>query len=210
MAEYTLYSFAQSGHSYKAALMLSLCSLEWEPRVIDFFNKESHTDTYRTQINEMGEVPVLLHGSRKYTQSGVILDYLAEQSGRFGWGDGDERREILRWIFFDNHKFTGYLSAHRFLWYVMKTDNDATAFTKMRAEAALAIVEKHLAGRTWVVLDRPTIADISMAGYVFYDGEFDLDFENYPALCAWRDRLRALPGWAGPYDLLPEAPPAKG
>jgi glutathione S-transferase len=56
-ADFTLYCFAQSGNAYKAALMLNLCSADWTPRFVDFFNGETRTEAYRA-INVMGEVPV--------------------------------------------------------------------------------------------------------------------------------------------------------
>ena len=83
MAEYQLYCFAQSGNAYRAALMLNLIGADWEPIWVDFFAKgEQRTPAYRTNVNEMGEAPVLAHGSRKLSQSGVILTYLAERSAR--------------------------------------------------------------------------------------------------------------------------------
>ena len=63
----------------------------------------------------MGEVPVLVHGAKKLSQSGVILTYLAERSGKFQPDGEDERLETLRWIIFDNQKVNGYLGPYRFL-----------------------------------------------------------------------------------------------
>ena len=115
MAEYTLYCFAQSGNTYKAALMLNLCNADWTPRFVDFFNGETRTPEYRAHINEMGEVPVLEFGGKRLSQSGVILDFLAAASGSFGWTNGDERREIMRWILWDNHKLTSYIATLRYM-----------------------------------------------------------------------------------------------
>src|SRR5215470_11752928 len=103
MAEYQLYCFAQSGNSFKAALMLNLINADWAPIRVDFFNGETRTEAYRTNVNEMGEVPVLVQGVRKLSQSGVILSYLGERSGRFIGNSDDDRLEIQRWILFDNH-----------------------------------------------------------------------------------------------------------
>ncbi len=58
---------------------------------------------------------VLVHRGEKMTQSGVMLDYLAAQTGQFGPRNDGERREILRWILFDNHKFTSYYATLRYL-----------------------------------------------------------------------------------------------
>src|SRR5262245_54851108 len=103
MAEYQLYCFAQSGNAYRVALMLNLIDADWAPIFVDFFRKgETRTPEFRAEINEMGEVPVLEHGDRKLSQSGVILTYLAERSGRFLPQGDDQRLEALRWIIFDN------------------------------------------------------------------------------------------------------------
>ena len=64
--------------------MLNLIGADWEPLWVDFFGKgETRSPQYRTNVNEMGEVPALVHGTRKLSQSGVILSYLAERSGKF-------------------------------------------------------------------------------------------------------------------------------
>ena len=114
MAEYRLHCFAQSGNAYKAALMLELCGADWEPRFVDYFNGETRTPEFRA-VNVMGEVPLLEHGALELAQSGVILDYLAGQLGQFGPENESDRREILRWLLFDNHKLTSYTATLRFL-----------------------------------------------------------------------------------------------
>lgn len=210
MAEYELHCFAQSGNSYKAALMLNLIGADWAPRFVDFFNGETRSPQYRTEVNEQGEAPVLSHGGRKLSQSGVILTYLSERSDRFAPQGDDERHEVLRWILFDNHKFTSYLATYRFLRAFAKgADPAVAAFLEGRCKAAFAIVEKHLAASPFLVGERPTIADISMCGYVYYPvEELGFDFAaDYPAVDAWRSRIQALPGWGHPYELMPGHPP---
>ena len=204
MAEFQLYCFAESGNAYKVALMLELCGADWEARFVDFFNGETRSDDYRSQVNEMGEVPVLLHGGRRLIQTGVMLEYLAEHFGKFGWNSDDERREILRWMYFDNHKFTSYNATLRFMVSLLKTgETPATEFLRGRAEAAMQIVDKHLGSHDFMALDRLTIADLSLAGYMFYDGELGVDLNDYPNILKWRERISSQPGWKGPYDLMP-------
>ena len=108
--EFRLYCFAQSGNAYKAALTLQLCGAKWQPRFVDFFNGETRTPEYREKVNEMGEVPVLEHAGKRLSQSGVILHYLAEHFGKF---QGEDKREVLRWILWDNHKLTSYIATLR-------------------------------------------------------------------------------------------------
>ena len=207
MAEYILYGFAQSGNCYKVALALELGGADWTPRFVDYFGGETRTPAYRA-INVMGEAPVLEHRGRPLSQSGVILDYLAETLGRFGWNDGDERREILRWLLFDNHKLTSYTATCRFLRVLAKDPNpDVLAEFRRRSEAAWRVLDAHLTGRTHVVGERLTIADLSLAGYLFFADEIGVDWEaQYPAIAAWLARIRAEPRWRHPYELLPGHP----
>jgi glutathione S-transferase len=167
MAEYLLYGFAQSGNSYKPALYLELAGADWTPRFVDFFNGETRTPAYR-QINVMGEVPVLEHKGQHLTQSGVILDYLLEQFGKYGWNGDGERREILRWLLWDNHKLTSYTATYRFLRVLMPNPNPVIVeeFRK-RAESSWKILDTQLSGRRYLVGDRLTVADISACGYLF-------------------------------------------
>jgi len=206
MAEYRLYCFAQSGNAYKAALMLSLCGADWEARFVDFFNGETRTPEFR-QINQMGEVPVLEHEGRRVSQSGVILDYLAARFGTFGWADEDERREILRWLLWDNHKLTSYIGTLRFLTRFMKTgETPVTEFLRGRVQGALGVLDRHLAGRDFALGERPTIADLSMCGYLYWPDEFGVAWSDYPQIGAWLERIKALPGWVHPYELMPGHP----
>jgi glutathione S-transferase len=206
MPVFTLYCFAQSGNAYKAALMLNLCGAEWAPRFVDFFNGETRTPAYR-EINVMGEVPVLEHDGRRLSQSGVILDYLASRLGRFGWRDDDERREILRWILFDNHKLTSYVATLRFMLQFARTgETPVTEWLRGRANSALKVLDAHLSGRRFAVGDAPTIADLSMCGYLYWFDEFGIDQGTFPAVGAWLQRIRALPGWVHPYELMPGHP----
>ena len=206
MAEYKLYCFGESGNAYKSALMLELCGLKWEPRKVEFFTGETRTPEYRQAVNEMGEVPVLEHGSLRLTQSGVILDYLSERTGRFGARTDAERREIWRWILFDNHKLTSYIGTMRFLLRFAKTgETPVTEFLRGRAIAALKIVNGHLAGAEFMAAGRPTVADLSLCGYLYFGDELTIDLADYPNVQDWLERIAALPGWKHPYDLMPRA-----
>ncbi|MGD9812451.1 MAG: glutathione S-transferase family protein, partial [Sphingobium sp.] len=189
-----------------AAIMLELCRLDWQPVFVDFFNGATRSPEYRSQTNEMGEAPVLVHGTKKLTQSGVILDYLAEQTRKFGPKSEDERREILRWILFDNHKLTSYIATLRFLIQFAKTgETPVTEFLRARAINALKVVDGHLASQPFVIGKRATIADLSMCGYLYFGEELTVPLEGFTNVLNWLDRLKALPGWKHPYDLMPRA-----
>ena len=163
MAEYELTCFDESGNSYKAALMLELTGSDWQPRLVDYFHGETRGDDYRA-FNVMGEAPVLVHGDTVLSQSGVILDYLAETTGKFGAGDAAERREIWRWILFDNHKFTSYTATLRFLRGIAKTgETPVTEFLRQAGRGRVGRRQPASRARAFMLGERPTIADISMS-----------------------------------------------
>jgi glutathione S-transferase len=211
MAEYQLHCFAQSGNAYRVALMLNLIGADWEPLFVDFFAKSvQRTPDWRASINEMGEAPVLVHGPKKLTQSGVILTYLAEHSGKFLPQGEDERLEALRWIIFDNQKVNGYLGPYRFLRILSKPPGHPAVleFLKGRIDNTLGILDRRLAGRRYLLGADPTIADLSLVGYLYYPAdEFGFDIAaQHKNIAAWLDRIKALPGWKHPYDLMPGYP----
>jgi glutathione S-transferase len=206
MAEYTLYCFAQSGNCYKAALALQLAQADWAPRFVDYFGGETRTPAYRA-VNIMGEAPVLEHNGARLSQSGVILDYLAETLGRFGPSNASERRDILRWILWDNHKLTSYTATYRFMrTFTKDTDTAVLKVFRARAETAWSVLDTHLRERTYVVGDRLTIADLSLCGYLFFPEEIGVDWGAYPGIQDWLKRIQAKPRWVHPYRLMPGHP----
>ena len=206
MAEFTLHCFAQSGNAYKPALALQLMGADWAPRFVDYFNGETRTPAYRA-INVMGEVPVLEHGATQITQSGVILDYLAETLGQLGGRNPDERREILRWLLWDNHKLTSYTATYRFMrTFVKEPDPAVLAEFRKRAEAAWGVLDAQLATRPFVTGERLTIADVSLCGYLFWPEEIGVDWASYPHVGDWLARIASQPGWVHPYTLMPGHP----
>jgi glutathione S-transferase len=208
MAEYTLYCFAQSGNCYKPALMLELCGADWTPHVVDYFHGETRTPDWRAEVNEMGEAPVLVHGGRKLSQSGVILDYLAATLGRFGAHDEAGRREILRWLLWDNHKLTSYTATYRFMRAFTDAPNaEVMAEFRKRSEGAWKVLDAHLATHEYVAAPRLTIADLSCCGYLFFDEEIGVDWNaTHPHIARWLATIRREPGWRHPYDMMPGHP----
>lgn len=186
--------------------MLNLCGAQWSPRFVDYFNREVDTPEYRA-INEMGEVPVLEHKGKRLSQSGVILDYLAGELCRFNAENEDERREILRWLLFDNHKLTSYTATLRFLrTFVRSADPTVMEFLSMRSNGALKVLNKHLEKLQFAIGNRPTIADISMCGYLYFSDEIGVELNDYPAVVRWLGDIKALDGWVHPYKLMPGHP----
>lgn len=202
--DFKLYCFAQSGNAYKAALMLNLCGAKWEPRFVDFFNGETRTPEYRANINEMGEVPVLEHNGKRLSQSGAILHYLADHLGKF---QGEDRMEVLRWILWDNHKLTSYIATLRYMVTLAKVgEPQVHEFLRGRVKGSLVILDLHLKKSPFVVGKEPSIADLSLCGYLYWPDEFGVSWAEFPAIGAWLERIRKLPGWVHPYELMPGHP----
>jgi len=204
---YRLHCFSQSGNCFKVAFLLRALGQPWEPVFVDFMHGITRDESWRRESNEMGEVPILEDGARRLTQSGAILTYLAEKHGKFGGPSPEERYEILRWLLFDNHKFTSYFASYRFMkaFGPAAPDPAVMGWLKSRIDIAFGIVEKRLAARPFIVGDAPTIADFSLSGYLFYpkeESEVGIA-RDYPNMDAWLGRLRRIVGWAAPYDILP-------
>ena len=206
MPTYRLHYFPESGNSYKLALMLTLCGQTFEPVWTDFGGGITRTAEWRRTVNEMGEIPVLEEDGVRLTQTAPILLKLARQFGQFGGETEQEQFELLRWLFWDNHKLTGYMASYRFMrTFIPFTDPAVLKYYRKRLDDYLGILETHLQQNAFAIGARPSIADISMMAYLHYPGdETGYDFAvSHPAISAWLGRMAALPGWKSAYDLLP-------
>ncbi|MEQ9038077.1 MAG: glutathione binding-like protein [Silicimonas sp.] len=205
-----LYCFGESGNSYKAALPLELSGLDWEPVFVDFFNGAARTPEYLANVNEMGEAPVMVDGDVKLAQSGVIQDYISGKTGRFGGETPEERREVLRWVLWDNHKLSSQAGTVRFLMNFLpeeKRPAEVIGFLQGRLKAAYRVLDAHLTQRDWIVGRGVTNADFSCCGYLFYQEPFGFERTEWPGIDRWLTRLSELDGWKHPYELMRPAFP---
>jgi len=203
-----LYCMGESGNAYKAALALELAGLEWEPVYVDFFGGETRTPEFR-EINVMGEVPVLVDGDTSLTQSGVMQMYVSEKTGKFGGNTAEEKRDIMRWIMWDNHKLSSQAGMTRFLMNFLpeeKRPKEVIPFMQGRLRAAYTTLNTHLEGRDWIVGDTLSNADMSCCGYLFYPEPFGFERAEWPNIDHWLSNIEQTPGWKHPYDLMPGSP----
>ena len=206
MPKYRLHYFPESGNSYKLALMLTLCGETFEGVWTDFAGGATRTAEWRRDVNPMGEIPVLEIDGKRFTQTAPLLLRLSEQYGRFGSQSEDEKFELLRWLFWDNHKLTGYMATYRFMrTFISSPDEHVLKHFRRRLDDFLSILETHLKTNAFAIGTRPTVADISMMAYLHYPAaEHGFDFAaSHPAIHAWLGRMAQLPGWKSAYDLLP-------
>lgn len=203
-----LYCMGESGNAYKAALALELGGLDWEPVFVDFFGGETRSEEFR-KINVMGEVPVMVDGDETLTQSGVMQIYVTEKTGKLGGTTPAEQREVLRWMFWDNHKLSSQVGMTRFLMNFLPEEKrpvEVIGFMQGRLKAAYTSLNAHLEGRDWIVGDAITNADIACCGYLFYPEPFGFDRKDWPNIDRWLSNVETIPGWKHPYDLMPGSP----
>jgi glutathione S-transferase len=154
----------------------------------------------------MGEVPVLEEDGLRLTQTAPILLRLAARYGRYGGDSSQDKDEILRWLFWDNHKLTSYMATYRYQrTFIPDPDPNVLGFYRRRIDDYLSILERRLTSASFVVGQRPTIADFSIMAYLSYPNDetgYDLGI-SHPPVHAWLGRLAGVPGWQPPYDLLP-------
>ena len=123
---------------------------------------------------------------------------LSERYGRFGGETAEEKFELLRWLFWDNHKLTGYMATYRFMrTFTASPDPQVLKHFRRRLDDFLGILEQHLQLNAFAIGDRPTVADLSMMAYLHYPAdEHGYDFAvTHPAVSGWLGRIANLPGW---------------
>ena len=206
MDRYRLHYFPESGNSYKLALMLTLCGQSFEPIWTDFGARVTWTPEWRAAVNPMGEIPVLEINGEKLTQTGPILLRLADRYGLYARETETERFEVLRWLFWDNQKLSGFMATYRFMrTFRRRADPAVLAWLRARVDDFLGILDREVASRPFIIGERACIADLSLCAYLSFPADetgYDLAV-SHPNVHAWLGRIAALPGWRAPYDLLP-------
>ena len=197
-----LYDYDASGHCFKVRLLLALLGREYERVPVDIFAGETLTDGY-ARVNPLRETPVLETDDGEFVaQSNAILFYLAEGTGYLP-DDPVARAQALQWTYFEQERVMPGLGGTRFRRLTGRAAADPAADARrfQTGLETLATLDAHLAARDWLVGDGPTIADVSVFAYTHVAGDAGFELERYPAVVAWLDRVRALPGFVD--DLAP-------
>jgi glutathione S-transferase len=188
-----LYDSAESGNCYKVRLLLAQLGLEFAREHVDTSRRDGREDILGG-LNPALRVPVLrLDDGRHIAESNAILWYLAEETA-FVPEERFERALTLQWMFFEQYDHEPYVAVvrHRALHGTLDEFPD-TDDRRDRGYAALAAMEAHLADREFVVVDRYSIADISLYAYTHVAAEGGFDLDAYPAVRAWLGRVAAQP-----------------
>ncbi|MDX2158058.1 MAG: glutathione S-transferase family protein [Hyphomicrobiaceae bacterium] len=198
----TLYGSFTSSSTYKPMLFLALSGLPFSFRTVNLKNGVQREAEYLA-INRYGQVPALRHRGLTIVQSNVILDYLARATGCFEGATEQDRWRAREWLSWEADAITNVAKVRHFSRF-RAVDPTVMDHFRPQAEAALGFVDRALEGRDWLVGDACTIADIGCWGRMVFMAEGGLDITRWPNLVAWSERLRARPGFALPYDLIPK------
>ena len=202
-AAYTLYGSFLSAPTYKVGLMLALCGLAFDYRHVDLA-KGQHKSADFLRINRYGQVPAIVHGGLNMCQANTILEYIAEQTGKFAGATTEERQRIREWLVWETDRLEPGINRSRFFERFAKPDQAVVDYHRKWAEMGLEVLNSLLDGKRFLVGERPTIADVSVFGVVAHMAEAKFDVAAWPQVQAWWARVAALPGFKLPYDLLPK------
>lgn len=198
----TLYGSFTSSSSYKPILFMALSGLPWSFRTVNLKNGVQKLPEYLA-INRYGTVPALRHRGLTVVHSNPILDYLARATGRFDGATEQETWQAREWLSWEADQITNIAKVRHFARF-RAVDPVIVEYYRPQAIAALDVVNAALAGRAWLVGDSCTIADIGCWGRMVFMAEGGFDITNWPNIVRWSDQLKAMPGFALPYDLIPK------
>jgi glutathione S-transferase len=198
----TLYGSFTSSSSYKPMLFLALARLPFSFRTVNLKTGKNREPEYLA-INRYGLVPALRHRGLTIVQSNVILDYLARVTGKFEGASEQERWQAREWLSWESDAIQNVARVRHFSRF-RTVDPAVMAHFRPLAENALGFMDKTLAGRSWLVGAACTIADIGCWGRMVFMAEGGMDIARWPNVEAWSQRLKAMPGFAPPYDLIPK------
>jgi glutathione S-transferase len=194
MATLKLHDLELSGNCYKVRLFCALLGLHLDVVPVDFM-AGAHKTSPLIDMNPFGEIPVFEDGDVVLRDSQAILVYLARKYGGENWlpTDAAAMAQVVAWLMTAENE-------------IARGPNDARLHDKFgfpidvekaRANAAriLRLLESQLSENEWLVGDRATIADIACMPYVALAHEGGVSLAPYPAIRAWIDRIKALPGF---------------
>jgi glutathione S-transferase len=206
MAPPKLYTWQWSGNCYKARLLAALLGIELELVDVDYLASAHRSPEYLA-VNPRGQIPALVDGDRSFTDSAAILVYLAGLQGPhvtktplpFWSSDVADQAAIVDWLIFAATWFpTGLANVRRIIKFEggRTAENEASFVAALtKAQQSLKILEARLSANSWLVLDRPTVADIAVFVYVYLANDGKVSLDPYPAVKSWVSKIENLPGF---------------
>jgi glutathione S-transferase len=194
-----IYGDIQSGNCYKLKLLLALLNRPHEWIAVDILRGESRSAGFLAK-NPNGKIPLLeLDDGRCLAESNAILNYLAEGTPYLP-DEPFERAQVLQWQFFEQYSHEPYIAVARYIAKYLGLPAERRAEYEAKqtgGHRALAVLDRALRERLWLVADRVTIADISLYAYTHVADEGGFALDGYPAIRAWLARIQQSPGYVG-------------
>lgn len=189
-----LYDFELSGNCYKIRLFLALLGKEYKTHSTDIMAGESQKPGF-LRLNPRAQVPVLVDGETTVWDSLAILVYLARQYADESWLPQDPAgmARVMQWLAVSENEILYGLARAR----AIKRFNRPWDVEEVRTmgDQALKLCNHQLKNNDWLAADHPTIADIACYPYIALAPEGGFTLEDYPAIQAWCERIRQLPGY---------------
>jgi GST-like protein len=200
-----LYSLP-TPNGVKASIMLEEIGIPYEPHTVNIGQNETWTPEFLS-LNPNGKIPAIIDPNGPdgkpfgLFESGAILLYLAEKTGKLLPHDGARRMETIQWVFFQMASIgpmfgqVGFF--HKFAGREYEDKRPLTRYVE-ESKRLLRVIDDRLEGRHWIMGDDYTIADISMLGWVrnivgFYEAGELVDFKSLKRVPAWLERGLARP-----------------
>ena len=194
MTQLILHEYSPSGNCYKIRLTAAFLGAVLERREYDILQGETRTPAFLANVNANGRIPVLQIGDRFLPESNAACVWLADGSPLIP-DDRFDRADMLRWMFFEQYNHEPNIATLRFwLAYLGEdalSDLQRSQVPAKRAagEAALALMDEHLAARRFFVADRLSLADICLYAYTHVAAEGGFDLTHYPAVERWLEAV---------------------
>lgn len=205
-----LHDYLPSQNAWKVRQLLAHLDRPYQTREVAIFAGAGQSPDFLAR-NPAGAVPVLeLDDGRCLAESNAILAYLAEGTPYLP-ADPWQRAQVLRWLCFEADYVQGNIATLR---HWVQTGKDArrdpalVAAKRAGSARVLGMLERHLAGREFLVECGYSIADLAVYAYAHRADEAGVDLAPFPRFRAWCDRVRAQPGFGvtvHPYSIDPES-----
>ena len=199
MSDLILHEYAASGNCYKIRLTAAHVGVPLERRGYDIMAGETRSAAFLASVNPNGRIPVLQVGDDFLPESGAACLYLADGSALIPH-DRFDRADMLHWMFWEQYNHEPNIATLRF-WRAFVGEGKLDDFQRAQlpgkqaaGEAALALMDAHLAKTPFLAAGRFTVADIALYAYTHVAEEGGFHLHRYPAVADWLARVAAQPG----------------
>jgi len=193
-----LHEYSASGNCYKVRLAAAMVGKHLDRREYDIMKGETRTPEFLASVNANGRIPVLQVDDRFIPESNAATYYVAEGSSLIPT-DPFDHADMLHWMFWEQYNHEPNIATLRFWmrWVGLENLDDLKRLQmpgkRQAGNAALKLMDDHLANREWFVGDHTSLADICLFAYTHVAGDADFDLKRYPNVVRWIERMKGQP-----------------